>query len=350
MLEREVELYRRLQPYLGSITFVTYGDASELDYADQLPGIHILCNRWGLPLPIYARLLPVLYARYFQKVSIFKTNQVMGAEVALRTAVRYQKPFIARCGYLWSEFAARQHGQNSRQAKQAHRVEARVFQAADQVVVTTEAIKQKIICDYNLSPNCVTVIPNYIRVDLFSPQLKVRDTNTICFVGRLEEQKNPLGLLQAVAGLDVRLVIIGNGTLRSKVEALAKELNLDITLIPRVPHLELPKYLNKASLFILPSFYEGHPKTLLEAMACGLPVIGTNVSGIRELVRHRETGYLCGTSPSEIRAAVEEVLSDKALQRKLGRNARKFVIENFSLERILEMELLVLKKLAGGEG
>jgi glycosyltransferase involved in cell wall biosynthesis len=84
-------------------------------------------------------------------------------------------------------------------------------------------------------------------------------------------------------------------------------------------------------------------------MACGLPAIGTDVPGIRELIYHRETGYLCGTSSQEIREAIQEVLADKALQVKMGQSARQFVVENFSLERILEMELALLGGLVNGE-
>ena len=100
-------------------------------------------------------------------------------------------------------------------------------------------------------------------------------------------------------------------------------------------------------MFILPSLYEGHPKALLEAMACSRPVIGTDVIGIRELIRHRETGYLCGTSPEEIRAAIQDVLSDADLRNHMGHNAQEFVLEHFALERVVEMELALLSEVVG---
>ena len=74
-------------------------------------------------------------------------------------------------------------------------------------------------------------------------------------------------------------------------------------------------------------------------MACGLPVIGTDVPGIRELIRHGETGYLCGTSPQELREAIKTVLGDRKLQERLGRSARAFVVEHFALEKIVPLEL-----------
>jgi glycosyltransferase involved in cell wall biosynthesis len=76
-------------------------------------------------------------------------------------------------------------------------------------------------------------------------------------------------------------------------------------------------------------------------MSCGLPVIGTDVPGIRELITHRETGYLCGTSAEALQDALGKVLSDARMRDVLGVNARQFVIDNFSLEKIVELELSV---------
>ena len=80
-------------------------------------------------------------------------------------------------------------------------------------------------------------------------------------------------------------------------------------------------------------------------MSCGRPVIGTDVPGIRELIRHRETGFLCGTSPADIRAAIQAVLSDSDLRIRIGRQAREFVVEHFALERAVEMETALLDEL-----
>jgi glycosyltransferase involved in cell wall biosynthesis len=81
-------------------------------------------------------------------------------------------------------------------------------------------------------------------------------------------------------------------------------------------------------------------------MACGLPVIGTDVAGIRELINHKENGYLCGTTAEEIRQAILDVLGDSGQMARMGRNAREFVVMHFALDRIVEMELELLEKLA----
>jgi glycosyltransferase involved in cell wall biosynthesis len=143
----------------------------------------------------------------------------------------------------------------------------------------------------------------------------------------------------------VELLVAGSGSLGEPLRGKAEANRLPVRFLGNVPHRQLPEILNSAALFVLPSYYEGHPKALLEAMACGLPVIGSDVPGIRELIRHGETGYLCGTSPEEIRAAIQDVLNAPDLRARMGRNARESVVDQFSLERVLEMELALYGEL-----
>jgi len=75
-----------------------------------------------------------------------------------------------------------------------------------------------------------------------------------------------------------------------------------------------------------------------------LPVIGADSPGISELIRHRETGWLCGTDASSIRAAVQRLLAEPEVCAKLGSNAHRYVLEHFSLDRIVEMEVAVLEE------
>jgi len=344
MLDREVALYRALRQHLRAITFVTYGDVRDLRHVKQLNGIRIICNILRLPQRLYSRVLSDVYPMLWEGPVVFKSNQIPGADVALEASRRFRKKFIARCGYLYSEFMEREHGSSSRQAQRARILERKVFTAADRVVVTTLAMRHSVVQRYQIPAEHVIVIPNYIETSLFRPISNGSiSLKRICFVGRLEEQKNLFALLEAVRGLDVELVMVGSGRLS---ERLRKEVNfrgLAVRFLGNVQHRELPKILNNAEAFVLPSFYEGHPKALLEAMACGLPVIGTDVPGIREIIRHRETGFLCGTSSDEIRAAIQETLSDRDLRTRMARNAREFIVEHFTLEQVVKMELALLK-------
>ena len=96
-LEREVALYLRLQQQKGvQISFITYGEKTDLRYRDRLQGIEILCNHWNLSARIYEQLIPLLHKRALSRATLIKTNQTNGAEVALRAARFWHKP-AARC-------------------------------------------------------------------------------------------------------------------------------------------------------------------------------------------------------------------------------------------------------------
>ena len=354
MLEREVALYRRLRPHLRGVTFVTYGDMRDGRYADRLDGIRVICNRLRVPgrrwftpqrfyVPLLTRLSPVL----FRGRTVIKSNQVRGADVALRAARLSGARFIARCGYLPSDFAERQFGLDSHEADEARALEREVFPNADRVVLTTSAMRDRVVADYSLPAKRALVIPNYVCTDVFRPMPERQQHETICFVGRLSQQKNVMALLDSVRGLGVDLLIVGDGPLRERLQTKARADGSSVQFLGNVPHMQLPRILNRAALFVLPSHYEGHPKTLLEAMACGLPVVGTNVPGIRELLCHGQTGHLCGTSSQEIRAAIQDVLADANLRARIGRNAREYVVEHFALECVAAMELTLLGELSG---
>ena len=339
MLSREVALYQRLQDLGNKITFITYGNSEELAYSQYLQGIEICCNRFNLPGFLYKKLITRLHRPTLEKCDLIKTNQTDGAEIALKAALRFNKPLIARCGYMWSEFMDRQYGHNSFKAQKAHNIEGMVFSKASKIIVTTSEMKKNIGCRYPNKENKVTIIPNYVDLNVFKQVPSKNNLARICFIGRLDQkQKNILSLLEAVKGLDVKLDIIGSGPLEKQVISESR-LNSNIRLLGRVSNTQLPQYLNLCSAFILPSFYEGHPKALIEAMACGLPVIATNVPGINNIIIHNETGWLCETDSDSIREAIKTVLMDKSLCKRLGHQARQFVIKNYSFEKIVDLEL-----------
>lgn len=344
MLERETALYRRLRPRLNGVTFVTYGGRSERRYLDGLDGIAVHCNQWRLPFRLYAWSLRRLWSP--PPGAVIKSNQVQGSEIALAAARRTGRPFVARCGYLLSDFMIRAHGPDSPQAAEARDLERHVFSQADRVVVTTRDMAGQITRDYGLAPERVRVIPNYVDADLFTPEPRGgARPGRLLFVGRLAEQKNPLALLEALPGLEAELLMAGDGPLAERLRGRAAELNVKVRFLGPTPHADLPGLMRGAQAFVLPSLYEGHPKALLEAMACGLPVIAGRSPGISDLISHGENGWLCGTSPAEIRQALETVLGDAELRDRLGLGAARFVANNFSLERIVDMELELYREL-----
>jgi glycosyltransferase involved in cell wall biosynthesis len=98
-------------------------------------------------------------------------------------------------------------------------------------------------------------------------------------------------------------------------------------------------------VFVQTSEFEGHPKALLEAMACGVAVIGSDVPGIREIIRHGENGWLCNPEPVAIKNSIEQLMSNNELRHKLGKAARQDILMKYSLQEIASQELALLEGL-----
>jgi glycosyltransferase involved in cell wall biosynthesis len=346
LLDRETAIYRGMQPRLASITFVSYGDATDLDLVPA--GMTVICNRWRLPQRVYRQWVMRGLPRVWRRPTVVKSNQTRGADVALTAARSGNHRFIARCGYMLSEFTVRQTGEGSPQAEAARALERRVFGAADGVVVTSSAMRDLVVGAYGVEPTRVEVIPNYVDTTAFAPSGSGHGRR-VAFVGRLDTQKNPAAMIEAMAGLDAELVVIGDGPLRSQLEDQAQRLGVPAIFHGARPHREIPGLLAGCSVFLLPSFYEGHPKALLEAMAAGLAVVGTDVPGTRDVIEPDRTGLLCGTDAASMRSAVGRLLDDPLLADRLGNAARCLAIDNFSLERIVEAELSLICRLADKE-
>lgn len=186
----------------------------------------------------------------------------------------------------------------------------------------------------------IAVIPNPVPSCSMAPSQFARKAQVVA-VGRLEHQKGFDLLLQAFARVCARhpqwrLVILGEGSLRSELERLRDRLGLRdrVELPGRVK--EPQEVLRRSSLFVLPSRYEGSPMALLEAMACGLAVIAADCrSGPREVIRDGVDGRLVpGEDVAALSAAMDELMGDEAARRQLAGRAVE-VVERFGVEKVM---------------
>jgi glycosyltransferase involved in cell wall biosynthesis len=343
MLDRELAIYRRLRPYLRALTLITWSRGEDAVYVERLGDIGLVHNKHEWTWPTWMAILLVTFGLRFPGPRLIKTNQMSGARHILRVANFWRTKLVARCGYPWSLFTTRERGPDDPVTRAAKDTERSVFRGAAHVVGSTEEIAKLAIDRDGVPQGQVSVVPNYVDTDLLSPGPRASDgKKRIGFLGRFEHQKNPLALIEAVAGLDVELVMVGEGSLRHEMAATAARLGADLKMPGNTPHRDLPAFFHGLDLFVLPSLFEGHPKALLEAMSCGLAVIGADSPGIREVLRDGETGLLTATDAPSIRAAIIRVLADRDLAGRMGRNARGEILRTVSLDRTIERELRVL--------
>jgi glycosyltransferase involved in cell wall biosynthesis len=178
-----------------------------------------------------------------------------------------------------------------------------------------------------------------------SPQ----DVVKLLYVGRLAAEKGVPVLLNSLIalkneGYQFHLTLLGDGPERASLEAEVKRHDLESMVFfgGFASQETVRKTLQHSDVFILPSFAEGVPVSLMEAMACGVPVIGTNVGGVTELIEHNVSGLVVAPSDEiALKNALSSYLNSQSLRERVKLAARKVVETSFNLE----IEVAKLQKL-----
>lgn len=207
-----------------------------------------------------------------------------------------------------------------------------ILPAFDVCFAASSQAKQNLV-EHGASKSETYVLPYCIDVESFRSSLsrekqtqlentlEVEDENVVLYVGLLEERKGIDDLITAISEVDeTHLLIAGYGPLREKLEAQAEaEAQDSVTFLGNVPNQELPNYYAIADVFVLPSRKEPWGLVLNEAMACGTPVVTTNVSGaVSNLVLDEETGLVVPPDdPFELATAIRRILFDEELAERL---------------------------------
>ena len=343
-LDRELKPYKIMAPLFRKIDFFTYGDTTDANFLKDFQGIKVFPNKWRIPPLLYSFLIPFLYWSKLKKVDLIKTNQMDGAWTAVLAKLIFRKKLIIRCGYQLSKTAKQEQAPRWKQYL-IYQLEKIAYKAADTIMVTSESDIDYINKRYKTNKRKINLVPNYIDTDLFKPLSMKKIPRSLCFVGRLTEIKNLDNLFKAITGLRVKLIIFGSGPLENGLRKYAQDNQLDVKFEGNIENERLPHELNKAEIFIMPSWREGNPKALLEAMSCGLACIGTDVEGIREIIQHKNNGYLCQNDAASIKRSILELMAKEALRRSFGENARKTILENFSLSKLLDKEIRIYQSL-----
>lgn len=347
ILEREVQLYRPLLARMGGVTFVTYGHGDGR-FEPDLGGIRVLPRPPRLRPAAFSLLAPWIYRRHIRAAAVLKTNQASGAWTAVLAKWLHGTPLVVRCGFPWSFNYDRESPRRGRRLA-VRWLERLAVRAADRVIVTSAEAADYLVARHGVDRRRLRVIPNAIDVERFAPVPAARrEKGLIAFVGRLAPEKRLDVLVSAAASVPgARLLLVGAGSERERLARHAAAAGVPLELPGIVPNAALPDWLARAEIFALPSAYEGQPKALLEAMACGLPVVGSDVAGIREIVRHGETGWLAPAGDvGAFAAALGTLSSDPGLRERLGLAGRAEVAGRHALATVVERELAVLSEVA----
>jgi glycosyltransferase involved in cell wall biosynthesis len=175
----------------------------------------------------------------------------------------------------------------------------------------------------------------------------------LVMVARFEEQKDHAVLFEALAGLrhlTWQLDLIGQGSGLETEQRRAAELGLSQRVVFWGSRRDVAARLAQAQIFVLTSLYEGLPRSVLEAMRAGLPVVATAVGGVPELISEGETGFLVGIRDREtLRQRLERLITDPALRKQFGSRARPRYEREFTLDRCFRNTMDVYREVLGAQ-
>jgi glycosyltransferase involved in cell wall biosynthesis len=227
----------------------------------------------------------------------------------------------------------------------------RLISEADKLISVSTELK-KVALSIEKSRRTINVVYNgcdshpllYNDDDKMEMRTKLgilKTDKVIIFVGRIEKDKGIYELLSAFSILkskchNLHLILLGNcveSDLQREISSLTALKN-KIHVIGEQPHREVFNWLKSADLFVLPSYHEGLPNAILEAMSCGLPVVSTKIGGIPEIVEDGNTGILVNPKDSDALAnAIVYLIENDELARNMGKTGRDKVEQKFSWQQ-----------------
>jgi len=213
---------------------------------------------------------------------------------------------------------------------------------ADRIITNADIIANEYL-DWGIgTPEQYTTVYSGVDLDAFATAEPADDLPgerpRVVMVGRLAEGKGHGVLLDAVAGMDDfegSVCIIGDGPLYDSLETEVEERGLSGTVFLTGFRSDVPNVLAASDVLVLPSFREGTPRVITEAMASGLPVVATNIAGIPEQVVDGESGYLVPTGDAAaVRERLGELVGDSGLRKRMGKRGLERA-ERFSVEAMV---------------
>lgn len=223
------------------------------------------------------------------------------------------------------------------------------YKDADYLMPVSDYLGTVLNKNYDIPKKKIKVIYNGVTDSFFEQVNSTRNNGrqaakTIIFVGRTIGTKNEASLLKAFSIVkkshhNTQLIIIGNGYWNKTLHRIAGKLNIadSVRFIEYVEHGKMIKLYESSDIFVFPSFSEGMPKAVLEAMASGLPVVGTDVSGVNELIKNGENGFLSKPNdPGALSNNIMKLLEEPQIAERFSDKNREIVREKFTWSKVAE--------------
>ncbi len=219
--------------------------------------------------------------------------------------------------------------------------EKRTYHLADKIISISEDSKSVLVEKYAIPSDKITVIPCGINKEEFFPIKDIEKIpNSILYIGRIDTRKGVMFLIKSLKlatkkNPHIKLFLGGKGKDLSKLKQYVSDNNLDknIEFIGFVPDEKLNEWYNKVQCVVVPSIFEGFGITVIEAMATGTPVIGTNVDGIKNIIQDQYNGFLVPYGNEQaLSGKINRVLTEN--NDRIIKNAKKDIDSKYDWDKI----------------
>ena len=341
-MSREIERFKYLnQKYGIEFTLLTYGTKLEFGIIGNIPGIKIIpifekaSKPQGKLQTIFKSLLFLIKNKEkFKNISVIKQNQLNGVWVSIFLKFLLKKPMIYRSGYDTYRFSK---FENKTFLKRTFffLITNLTFICSDLITVTSNS-DLKYSKNKYAAPNKIIVRRNWVEIG-DNLNFEKRFDKRILVIGRLEDQKNIEKIINDFRDSEFTIDIIGSGSQLLKLKKISVEQDSKVNFLGTVDNSELSKIYSKYKYFISTSYFEGNPKTVLEAMANGCVVLISRIDNHLELVDDGVNGFIEDLNVDFNEVIVKILDSDINLST-ISNNALRKVSELNSLEKICEEE------------
>jgi len=236
-----------------------------------------------------------------------------------------------------------------------------LFSSVDRFIAVSEELKNRLLNEKYPEKNVVK-IPNGVDIKLFysydtkekeklRKSLELSDKKVFVYSGRLTGGKGLETLVEAMKLVaesvpTAYLLLLGDGEIKDKLKEEAKFYSVSDKVCFKGNVDNVSEFLNVSDFFVFPSYSEGLPNSLLEAMACGLPVIASRIGGVVDVVEDGRSGILFEPGDvSGLASAMIRLIEDVELRQRLGIEARKKIVEDFSIDRVADRYIKLYGKL-----
>lgn len=242
------------------------------------------------------------------------------------------------------------------------KLSVKIHRNVDALVALSQETVQEAIA-FGISQDKVHLLGNGVDVEIFRKRnssernllrkkLAINSTHVAIFVGRLEESKNVEGLFEAWSLVDInirkgwQLILVGEGSLRDDLEKLSASLMISESVIFVGHKPNIDEWLGASDLYISTSWREGLSNSLIEAMATGLPVVATCVSGVNELVENNRAGIVAQIGDmNKIAEGINFMMVNASLRNNYGSAGRCAIVSKYSLTKVATQTLSMYQSL-----